>query len=150
MISVCYKCCQEIENVQPNIPRSLSLALWETLTQWPVVSFKSVLSRSRNNNISRTLCHWGRWCMMRFVSEDNEWRLADPGNELLLIHFCSSGGFYRNQDIFVTDRRHSESLKHSRLLHVFFLSILRLLLLLYLPRLWPFRIFVEISETRHM
>lgn len=42
----------------------------------------------------------------RLVSEDNERRLAEPGNDLLclrVIHFCSSGGFHRDLDIFVTN-----------------------------------------------
>lgn len=42
----------------------------------------------------------------RFVSEDNERRLAEPGNDLSclrVINFRSSGGFHRDLDIFVTN-----------------------------------------------
>lgn len=49
---------------------------------------------------------------MRFVSEDNERRFAEPGNDLLclrVINFCSSGGFHRDLDIFVTNSCFSDS-----------------------------------------
>lgn len=41
---------------------------------------------------------------MRFVSEDNEWSLADCANDLpcsRIITFGSSGGFQRDQDTFI-------------------------------------------------
>lgn len=68
----------------------------------------NVFSYNKHNKITRALCLSGPQRSMaydmRFVSEDNEWSLADCANDLLcsrIISSGSSGEFHRDQDSFV-------------------------------------------------
>lgn len=69
----------------------------------------NLFSYNRHNKITKDFCLWGSQRLMvhdrTFVSEDNEWSIADCANDLLssrIISFGSTGGVQRSQGTFVS------------------------------------------------